>query len=75
MPALGRELAHLVVGAGRCRRHQPAHAAAQQCGYSDTGSFRKIFHRVSGTTPGAYRQRFRLRTTRKQWLGTKSKRR
>lgn len=45
-------------------------AVAQQCGYSDTGSFRKIFHRVSGTTPGAYRQRFRLRTTRKQWLGT-----
>ncbi|WP_462386830.1 helix-turn-helix domain-containing protein [Acidovorax sp. Q11] len=45
-------------------------AVAQQCGYSDTGSFRKIFHRVSGTTPGAYRQRFKLRTTRKQWLGT-----
>ncbi len=47
-------------------------AVAQHCGYSDTGSFRKIFHRVSGTTPGAFRQRFRLRTTRKQWLGTNS---
>lgn len=47
-------------------------AVAQQCGYSDTGSFRKIFHRVSGATPGAYRQRFKLRTTRKQWLGITS---
>lgn len=42
---------------------------AQQCGYADTGSFRRIFSRHSGTTPGAYRQRFRLRTARKQWTG------
>lgn len=42
---------------------------AQQCGYNDTGSFRKVFARVCGVTPGAYRQRFKLRTTRKQWLG------
>ncbi|WP_255594657.1 helix-turn-helix domain-containing protein [Acidovorax sp. sif1233] len=41
---------------------------AQQCGYSDTGSFRKVFARVCGVTPGAYRQRFKLRTSRKQWL-------
>lgn len=42
---------------------------AQQCGYSDTGSFRKVFVRLCGVTPGAWRQRFRLRTTRKQWQG------
>ena len=41
---------------------------AQQCGYSDTGSFRKVFVRLCGVTPGVYRARFRLRTTRKQWL-------
>lgn len=42
---------------------------AQQCGYADTASFRRIFSRHSGTTPGAYRKRFSLRTTRKQWTG------
>ena len=41
---------------------------APQCGYSDTGSFRKVFVRLCGVTPGVYRARFRLRTTRKQWL-------
>lgn len=41
---------------------------ARQCGYGDTGSFRKVFARWCGVTPGAYRQRFKLRTTRKQWL-------
>lgn len=42
---------------------------AQQCGYVDVGSFRRIFSRLSGSTPGAYRKRFRLRTARKQWTG------
>lgn len=42
-------------------------AVAQQCGYRDTGSFRKVFTRHAGTTPGAYRQRFQLRSSRKQW--------
>lgn len=44
-------------------------AVAQQCGYGDVGSFRRIFARVAGVTPGAYRQRFRLRTSRRQWTG------
>lgn len=44
-------------------------AVAQQCGYGDTGSFRKVFTRTTGVTPGAYRQRFLLRTSRKQWAG------
>ncbi|MDY0105985.1 MAG: helix-turn-helix domain-containing protein [Giesbergeria sp.] len=42
---------------------------AQQCGYADTASFRRIFRRHSGTTPGAYRKSFSLRTARKQWTG------
>nr|WP_279235938.1 helix-turn-helix domain-containing protein [Acidovorax sp. W1-6] len=44
-------------------------AVAQQCGYGDVGRFRRIFARVAGVTPGAYRQRFRLRTSRRQWTG------
>jgi len=42
---------------------------AQQCGYRDAGSFRKVFTRLAGTTPGAWRERFRLRTPRRQWQG------
>ena len=44
-------------------------AVALQCGYVDAGSLRKVFARVVGMTPGAYRQRFGLRTSRKQWAG------
>ena len=42
---------------------------AQQCGYNDTGSFRKVFARLCGVTPGVYRQRFKLRPARRQWSG------
>lgn len=45
---------------------------ARQCGYADAGSFRKIFSRIAGITPGAYRRRFKLRTTRKQWPGSRA---
>lgn len=44
-------------------------AVAQQCGYGDVGSFRKVFARSTGETPGAYRQRLQLRTQRRQWVG------
>lgn len=47
-------------------------AVAQQCGYGDTGSFRKVFQRHAGTTPGAYRRRFQLRASRKQWSGPRA---
>lgn len=36
----------------------PVERIAWEVGYSDTGSFRKIFHRIVGLTPGEYRQRF-----------------
>lgn len=44
-------------------------AIAQQCGYSDVASFRRIFVRRTQMTPVAWRRRFRLRTRRKEWTG------
>jgi len=44
-------------------------AIAHRCGYADVGSLRKLFVRITGTTPGAYRQRYQLRTSRRQWTG------
>ncbi|MFC0198847.1 GlxA family transcriptional regulator [Paracoccus rhizosphaerae] len=37
---------------------QPIERVAWHVGYSDSGSFRKVFHRIVGLTPGEYRQRF-----------------
>ncbi len=37
---------------------QPVERVAWQVGYSDPGAFRKVFLRIVGLTPGAYRQRF-----------------
>lgn len=37
---------------------QPIERVAWHVGYSDPGSFRKVFHRIVGLTPGEYRQRF-----------------
>lgn len=42
---------------------------AQRCGYTDVGSFRKLFVRITGTTPGTYRRRYQLRANRRQWTG------
>lgn len=36
----------------------PVEQISWKVGYSDTGAFRKIFHRIVGLTPGEYRQRF-----------------
>jgi transcriptional regulator GlxA family with amidase domain len=33
----------------------------ERCGYSDSGSFRKLFKRATAMTPGDYRDRYRLR--------------
>jgi transcriptional regulator GlxA family with amidase domain len=35
---------------------------AWMVGYEDPGAFRKVFHRVMGLTPGAYRRRFGITT-------------
>lgn len=40
---------------------QPIDAIAWQVGYEDTGAFRRIFQRIVGLAPGAYRQRFAVR--------------
>lgn len=39
--------------------NQPVEGIAWQVGYSDAGSFRKVFARITGLSPGEYRQRFR----------------
>ena len=36
----------------------PVERVAWEVGYTDAGSFRKIFHRIVGLTPGEYRERF-----------------
>jgi len=40
---------------------------AHLCGYQDVGTFRRVFSRLTGDMPAAYRERFRLRTSRKRW--------
>ncbi|WP_226569852.1 GlxA family transcriptional regulator [Mangrovibacter yixingensis] len=37
---------------------QPVEQIAWQVGYKDPAAFRKIFHKLTGLTPGTYRQRF-----------------
>ncbi|WP_353614032.1 GlxA family transcriptional regulator [Mangrovibacter phragmitis] len=37
---------------------QPVEQIAWQVGYKDPAAFRKIFHKLTGLTPGIYRQRF-----------------
>jgi transcriptional regulator GlxA family with amidase domain len=45
---------------------QPIETIAWEVGYSDAGAFRKIFTRVTGLTPGEYRQRFNVGAKRSQ---------
>ena len=40
---------------------------AQRCGYQDLAMFRRVFSAATGLTPAAYRERFRLRTRRREW--------
>lgn len=42
-------------------------AIAQACGYRDAAMLRRVFERDTGMLPAAYRERFRLRTRRRQW--------
>ena len=38
--------------------HLAIDAIAWEVGYGDPGAFRKVFHRITGLTPGEYRRRF-----------------
>ena len=54
------------VRAGKAREmleftNDPVDAIAWRVGYADPSAFRKVFLRITGLTPGAYRARFRVR--------------
>lgn len=40
--------------------NQAVNQIAWSIGYEDAGAFRKVFHKVVGISPGAYRKRFSL---------------
>jgi transcriptional regulator GlxA family with amidase domain len=42
-------------------------AIAEACGWRDTAMFRRVFRTATGTSPSAYRERFRLRGRRRDW--------
>ena len=42
-------------------------AISEACGWRDTAMFRRVFAAATGTTPSAYRERYRLRTRRRDW--------
>ena len=39
---------------------EPIETIAREVGYEDTASFRRLFRRLAGMTPGAYRRKFNL---------------
>lgn len=47
----------------------PVEQIAQACGYTDLGTFRRVFLKKTGVLPGVYRDSHRLRTTRRRWVG------
>lgn len=47
----------------------PVEQISQACGYTDVGTFRRIFLKITGDLPGVYRETHRLRTTRRRWVG------
>jgi transcriptional regulator GlxA family with amidase domain len=42
-------------------------AIAERCGWHDAATLRDVFRRSTGLTPGAYRERYRLRAARREW--------
>ena len=47
----------------------PVDQIAQACGYTDVGTFRRLFLRATQELPAAYRAHYRLRTLRTRWPG------
>ena len=47
----------------------PVDQVAQACGYTDVGTFRRLFLRATQELPAAYREHYRLRTLRTRWSG------
>lgn len=45
----------------------PVETIAECCGWRDVAMLRRAFRRATGTTPAAYRERYRLRTERRRW--------
>lgn len=45
----------------------PIEAIAEHCGWRDSAMLHEVFRRCTGLTPATYRERFRLRTARRQW--------
>ena len=45
----------------------PVEAVAERCGWRDAAMLREVFRRATGMTPAAYRERFRMRGSRRQW--------
>lgn len=45
----------------------PIETIAERCGWHDAANLRTVFARHTGSTPGAYRERHRLRTPRREW--------
>ncbi|MFM8857386.1 MAG: helix-turn-helix domain-containing protein, partial [Actinomycetota bacterium] len=45
----------------------PVEAIAERCGWRDPAMLRQAFRRATGTTPAAYRERYRLRVERRRW--------
>jgi transcriptional regulator GlxA family with amidase domain len=42
-------------------------AIAERCGWRDPVMLRKVFRKSTGLTPAAYREKYRLRTSRREW--------
>lgn len=42
-------------------------AIAERCGWRDPVMLREVFRKSTGLTPAAYRERYRLRITRREW--------
>ncbi|MCZ7598250.1 MAG: helix-turn-helix transcriptional regulator [Gammaproteobacteria bacterium] len=46
---------------------EPVESISQRVGYEDPTSFRRLFKRATGLTPGRYRQRYRKIATPEAW--------